>query len=163
MLENLIGVCTYLFYGYICLVCLNYIMKSLFFIRPMASCYKIMAPDLSNDIRGRYPYILFSVGLILFFMKLTYYINIYLFIIFFCIYIIDIVFLFSKYDDFGLLEYINEFSADLFDWEKIYNLYVSEDLKRQCFKIHYLDYDEFEKQYLQKLINKQIQIQNKKI
>lgn len=159
--EYIMYILTCLFYIYITFLCINYIVRSLFFIKPMCNKYKIMASDLSNDIKGRYPYILISLLTISSLLYITYAINFYLFIFLIFAYTCDIYFLIKKYQKFDLLHYINEFSEDLFDWEKIYNLYISEDIKKQCFQIHYLDYDEFEKHYLEKLKYKQSEIEKK--
>lgn len=161
VLEYIIAIFAYLFYMFITFLCTNYIVRSLFFIKPICNKYKIMASDLSNDIRDRYPCFLISSLIICSFGLFTCEISFYLFIIIIIAYIYYIHFLIKKYQKYDLLNYIDEFSADLFDWEKIYNLYISEDIKRQCFKIHYLDYDEFEKNYLEKLKYKQSEIENK--
>lgn len=161
ILEYIFGILGYIFYMFIAFSLTNYIIRSLFFIKPMCNKYKIMASDLSNDISGRYPYIFISLLLIYFFGLFTYAINFYLFIIILIVYVYDVYFLINKYKKFNLLNYINEFSADLFDWEKIYCLNIDEDIKRKCFQIHFLNYDEFEEKYLEILKYKQTKIENK--
>ena len=47
-------VIVFIFYTSIVLGMLKYINRSLFFIRPMTKKYKIMAPDLHNNIKNRY-------------------------------------------------------------------------------------------------------------
>lgn len=156
----------YSFYMFIAFACTNYIIKSLFFVQPMCKHYKIMAPDLSNDIRGRYPYILIALLPISIFIISTYIIGPYFFILILVIYIYYIYTLIKRYKNSDLLDYINEFSADLFDWEKIYDLHIDEHIKRKCFRVHNIDYENFERHYLEKLKYKQSEleknIENKK-
>jgi len=130
-------VIVFIFYTSIVLGMLKYINRSLFFIRPMTKKYKIMAPDLHNNIKNRY-FIMFIFNIIIFaillfsFFLLSYYQH-------------------SIYKKYDILEYINEFSDDLFDWRKIYDLNIPEDIKKSCFLIHNKNYEEFRKLYIYEL------------
>lgn len=141
----------YLFYGYLTLIFINYIIKSIIFIGPMKRQYKIMVSDISNDIKDRYwLFILFFIAIV-FFMVILYKINIILFTITLAIYLLDILYLVGEYKKLNLLHFINEFSEDLFDWKKIYELPIDDTTKKQCFYIHHLDYDKFEEKYINEL------------
>lgn len=155
--EILFFIILYLFYLRIVIVCQNYILRSLWFIKPMKQKYQIMIND-SNNINGRFPYILIASIIILLFLYLLYKINMIIFIISLIIIVVYAIYLYQKFSKFTILNYINEFSADLFDWHKIYELLsINNETKINCFKIHNIDYNEFHEEhkiYLEKQIRK---------
>lgn len=129
---------------------LNYILCSFCFILPMKKKYKILTNDLCNNdyFPSRYDLCIVSAIFIVFMLSLLYVINIWLFIltlfVFFSVYLIS----HNKYKNYTILNYIDYYSADLFDWHKIYDLYIDENIKRQCFYIHNIDYDNFKDRHL---------------
>lgn len=95
--------------------------------------------------------------LLLLYYKIGETINSYIPIIVCIIYVIFSILYFNKYIKFTILNYIDEFSADLFNWYKIYELHIDEEIKQACFAIHYIDYDAFKEQYYEYLtIQKQL-------
>lgn len=152
----------FIFYTLIILAMLNYINRNLFFIKPMSKKYKIMASDLNNDIKNRYLIIFIFCIIILLYFYILFKFNIVIFAILLFLFFIFLYYQYSNYKKYDILEYINEFSEDLFDWYKIYELNISEDIKRSCFLIHNKNYERFKKLYILKLENDK-QIINKKI
>lgn len=145
----------------------DYILRSLFFIKPMMKKYKIMASDLSNDIKDRYwIMLLFSIPIVLVLFG-TYNTNLISFFITISILFIYGLIKYYKYSNYSIINFVNEFSYDLFDWYKIYELKISEDIKKKCFLIHNIDYDNFKEDYINHLeierdyINKLILNSNK--
>lgn len=137
----------------------KYVISSIFFIRPMTKKYKIMASDLSNDIKNRYVYILFAIILTGFYFKIIYITSIIFFETILIIYVAISIYNFYQYKKYDILEYINYFSADLFDWDKIYTLNIPEDIKKCCFAIHNIDYETYGETYLSHLKVKQCSLQ----
>lgn len=129
----------------------DYILRSLFFIKPMMKKYKIMASDLSNDIKDRYwIMLLFSIPIVLVLFG-TYNTNLISFFITISILFIYGLIKYYKYSNYSIINFVNEFSYDLFDWYKIYELKISEDIKKKCFLIHNIDYDNFKEDYINHL------------
>ena len=153
----MLGFILFIFYGLITIGCFNYIIKSLFFIRPIMKKYDIKSNDCENNIKGRYPLMAFCFFVIIFFIYCIKLFNNYLFFAVICIYLVLGIVLISKYKKFNILNYLNEFSEDLFDWDKIYVLNINKELKEKCFKIHNKDYNSYKETYL-KHINTKKQI-----
>lgn len=146
----------FIFYFVIINCMINYIISSLFFVKPMCNKYKIMAPDIPNDIKGRYKFIFFDIVVIgFYFYILSFFFESKLFLsILAVIHIIIGLYYFNKYRRWDILEYINYFSADLFDWDKIYILPIPKEIKERCFAIHYMDYEYYEQTYIEHLERK---------
>lgn len=130
---------------------LNYILKSIFFIIPMEKKYKIMSQDLSNGFEGRYVYILISTAIIIFYLILIFNLHNILFYIVTSSLLLYIIYKYKKYQKYNILNYVNEFSKDLFDWYKIYELNIDDQTKRNCFKIHNINYKDFKNKYIKHL------------
>lgn len=144
-------VIVFIFYTSIVLGMLKYINRSLFFIRPMTKKYKIMAPDLHNNIKNRYFLIFIFSIIILLYFYIMFIFNIIIFAILLFSFFLLSYYQHSIYKKYDILEYINEFSDDLFDWRKIYDLNIPEDIKKSCFLIHNKNYEEFRKLYIYEL------------
>lgn len=157
ILEILFFIILYLFYLRIVIACQNYILRSLCFIKPMKQKYQIMINN-SNNINGRFPYILIASIIVLSFLYLLYKLNTIIFMISLIIIVVYAIYLYQTFSKFTILNYINEFSADLFDWHKIYTLLsINEETKIACFNIHNIDYNDFyneHTEYLKKQIRK---------
>ena len=137
-----------LFFIIVTLPCFNYILKSLIFIKPLTEKYKIMAPDLSNNINGRFKFIFICLIIILYVLYLLKD-NLIFFFIYIFILTLYGIYLYRLYSHFTILNFIDEFSSDLFDWHKIYSsTLIDQETKIKCFQIHHLDYDEFLKKHL---------------
>lgn len=130
-------------------------ISSIYFIKPMRKKYDIMIPDIPRNIKSKYIFIFTEIILILFFFKETYEESIVLFASLITAYIIIYICYVSKYKKYDLLEYIDWYSSDLFDWDKIYTLNIDVELRKQCFKIHNIDYDSYKEIYLRNLELKQ--------
>lgn len=137
----------YIFCLSIMIMCLNYILRSIVFIKPYTEKYKIMAEDLENNIKGRYNLILFCFLIIFFLLYLSF--NNFIFLLInITTLLICTIFLYIRYSKYTMLDFINEFNYDLFNWHKIYtSSLIDEETKRKCFLIHCLDYDAFYEQH----------------
>lgn len=137
-----------LFFICVTLPCFNYILKSLIFIKPFTEKYKIMAKDLGNNIHGRFKFILICI-MIIFYVLYSFKNNLIIFFLYTLVLIVYGIYLYRLYSHFTILNFINEFSSDLFDWHKIYSsTLIDQETKIKCFQIHHLDYDEFLKKHL---------------
>ena len=147
MFELIRNIIIYIFYTIIIITMTNYIFLSLFFILPMKKKYKIMIDKIQKDnIKDRYGIILFSVVNILIYFFILLKINETIFLITLILYILLCIYYKYKYSKYDIIEYIDYFSKDLFNWDKIYTLNIDENTKRECFYIHYLDYDKYKKE-----------------
>lgn len=135
----------YIFYLLISITLLNYIICSFYFILPMEKKYKIFVDDLYKPhFPSRYDLCIINAIFITFMLFLLYAINIWIFTI--TSFLLIIIFFISskQYKKCNILDYINHFSEDLFDWNKIYNLHIlDEETKKKCFAIHHINYDDF--------------------
>lgn len=149
-MENLIVFICSTFYFFIIIILLKYIISSIFFIRPMDNKYDILCSDIKRGIKGRIPYMTLSVSIIVLFFYLIYFglENKIPFWIFLLLFVLIAVLYIRKYKKYDILEYIDNYSADLFDWDKIYILDIDENIKKQCFKIHNISYDEYKETYI---------------
>jgi hypothetical protein len=114
----------------------------IFFIKPMRKKYDIMDSNLKEI---KYFYVLELIGVIL---SILYFVIIFLlnktyFFTIITIYIVISIIYYFKIKRYNILKYINHYSEDLFDWHKIYNLNIDEEIKKQCFVIHNKNYDNF--------------------
>ena len=139
---------------------INYIISSLFFVKPMRDKYKIMASGLSNNIKDRYNYILFDILVICFYFYIIFFISKVFLSVIVTIHFIITLYYFNKYRKWDIVEYVNYFSEDLFDWDKIYTLKIPEDVKRNCFAIHNKNYDDYKDIYIRHLEMKQYLLQS---
>jgi len=134
----------FIFYSLIIIAMTNYIFSSIFFILPMKKKYKILASDIQKDnIKDRYGIILFHIFTIVLYFFILLKLNATMFFIVLAIYALLCLYYKYKYNKYDIIEYVNYFSKDLFDWDKIYNLNIDENIKKQCFYIHYLNYDKY--------------------
>ena len=125
--------------------CLNYIVRFTVFIIPYSKKYDIMADDLNKTNVSRYIIILINFAILFFITYLgSIYNKIFPLIAVFIYTFLAIIYI-NKYKKYNIVNYINEFSEDLFNWYKIYDLDIPEELKRECFKIHNKDYENFSK------------------
>lgn len=135
--------CCYVFYGIIIFFSLRYIFKSLCFINPINKKYNIMIGNPKTNIIGRYLICLFNIIII---TLLTYtsflYINnlIYYELV---AYIIISLYFILKFRKYTIIDYVAEFSDDVLDWKRIYNLDIDEEIKKKCFAIHSISYTDF--------------------
>lgn len=153
----------YIFYLLISITLLNYIICSFYFVLPMEKKYKILVDDLyKQHFPSRYDLCIISAIFITFMLFLLYALNRWIFVIT-SILLIIIFFISSKqYKKCNILDYINHFSEDLFDWNKIYDLHsIDEETKKQCFAIHHINYDEFKSKHLMYLKSKMDDIESK--
>ena len=141
--------------------CIDYIFKSIFFIKPMTEKYKILSDDLNNNIKDRYLIIFVCIVVVSLLIIATYINNVFLYIINISIIFIYGLIKYLKYSKYTFLDYINEYSCDLFDWYKIFELNIDEITKVKCFEIHNIDYDDFRINYLNYLKNQKEHINNK--
>lgn len=140
----------YIFYLLISVSLLNYIICSFYFILPMEKKFKIFTDDLyKTRFPTRYDLCIISTLFIIFMLFLLYVLNKWIFIITFFLLIVIFFISSRQYKKCNILDYINHFSEDLFDWNKIYNLHtIDEETKKQCFSIHHINYDEFKSKHL---------------
>ena len=139
--EILIFILSYSFYFKIIMDSQNYIFRSFFFIKPMKKQYDIMIESINKDISSRFPYIFIASLLIISFFVIIYNLNILLFYFSLIIFLIYSIYLYKIFAQYTILNYINEFSDNLFDWHKIYTLSsINEKTKIACFNIHNIDY-----------------------
>lgn len=130
---------------------INYIMSRLYFLKPMKQKYNI---ELITEKESKLHSIIISLILIFIISLLVsiyvalYFTNKQVFYIMILICVILIIYDFKKYKKYDILEYINYYSADLFDWDKIYELNIDENLKRNCFAIHNINYDTYKDRYM---------------
>lgn len=151
----------YLFWFFISTKTLKYVMYVLYFVLPMRKKYNILQDDIKSNT-GIYILTLLALSFNILFIILSYVVYIYLLIFLIPIYIFLIKKWKKLYSHYDLLEYINNYSSNLFNWKSIYNLNIDEKLKKECFAIHYINYEEFEKNYIQSL-EYEIENNNKKI
>lgn len=144
LLFYILYIVLYVFYLSISIKLLNYIICSLYFILPMEKKYRVLTEDLYiQHFPSRYDLCIISAVFIIFMLFLLYSLNKLIFIITFFLLIV-IFFISSKqYKKCNILDYIHHFSEDLFDWKKIYNLNIDEKIKKECFKIHNINYENF--------------------
>ena len=131
-----------LIYSIIPILTATHIISKIFFISPLRKEYDILDSNI-KDIK--YFWFLELIGIIL---SILYFFIIFLFSkicfsILIIIYILICIIYYLKIKRYTILDYINYYSADLFDWKKIYNLDIDEDVKRKCFLIHNINYDNF--------------------
>lgn len=149
MIENFFYIIGILFWIIISLFIINHIESRIFFISRMKKKYDIIKPlekqkkdEKIFNIGGFIVWGLFlSPSLIIYPLM-------YIYSKIMCIIMISIVLLFffyymNKYKKYDILEYIDYYSADMFDWDKVYELNIDEDIKRKCFTIHNKIYDNY--------------------
>ena len=160
-LQNIV---LYIFYLSISTRLLNYTMSSICFVFPMEKQYHVLSDNLHNTTHfpSRYDLCIVSLIFIIFMIMILKTLNIWLFI--FTLFILLIIFLISynKYKNYTILNYIDYYSADLFDWHKIYDLdIIDEQTKKKCFAIHNINYEDFKFEHLMYLRLKIFDIQSK--
>lgn len=159
MITNIIFVILFLFLINFFLI--KDITSTLWFIKPMRKKYDIMASDVPKNISGKYLFLFFELVLIILNLIIIYFLNKFVWTITLIIHLILCIYYIYKYKNYGILEYVDWYSADLFDWDKIYSLNIMRDIKKQCFKIHNIDYDNYKETYLNNLEFKKIVLEQK--
>lgn len=155
--TTFLGLIVFAFYGFIILLCNNYVILSILFIIPMSKKYKIIASDLPKN-NTRYIITAFLITLMLLFFLLVFNINIYIFILALGIFFLQSIHLIIQYKNYTILHYIAHFSPDLFNWYKIYKLPIDDELKKKCFQIYNIDITYYKKLYEE---YKELEIQQK--
>ena len=148
----------YLFYIllFIVIVCMTKdIICTVCFIRPMRKKYDILVDDISKNINGKYMFLILEIILIFLYFRGIYFENIIFSIIILIVYAIITSYYIYKHKKYDILNYIDTYSYDLFNWDKIYELRIDEDLKKQCFSIHNIEYEAYKETYLSNLQLKQ--------
>lgn len=146
----------YIFYGAIIFFSIRYIVKSLCFINPITKKYNIMTGNPKTNIIGRNFICLFNFVVItlstyasfLSINNLIYYELI--------AYIIISLYFILKFRKYTIVDYVAEFSEDVLDWNRIYNLDIDEEIKKKCFAIHSISYNDFADN--QKILKKMLEI-----
>ena len=124
-----------------------YILSSLFFIIPISKKYKILADEVSSKNTSRYILCFIITLFIICCFYLLYKINCLSCIIFIGLFILETIALTQFYKKFTILDYINHYSADLFNWYKIYKLNIDNKVKEACFEIHNIDINYYKELY----------------
>lgn len=148
MVEN-VGMFMITIFGLLLsILTIKYIAYQVCFIIPMKRKYDLLLPIRANTYNKIFTFIgilfliAYPISLIIFsniYISLSYKLTIILPIV----YISFGIYYTIKYRKCGILEYINNYSSDLLDWNKIYDLKIDEDLKRRCFAIHNMNYDTY--------------------
>lgn len=159
MITDIIFVLLFLFLINICLI--KDVTSTLWFVKPMRRKYDIMASDVQRNISGKYLFLFFELVFIILNLIIIYSLNKILWAITLIIQLVMCIYYINKYKNYGILEYVNWYSADLFDWDKIYSLNIRPDVKKQCFKIHNMDYDNYKETYLNNLEFKKMVLEQK--
>lgn len=159
-----LSIILYFFYLSLSIKLLNYIISSIFFVLPMEKEYKILKDNLysANHFPSRYDLCLICTILIIFMLLLVKILSIWLFIFTLFIILITSFIFYNRYIKYNILNYINLYSEDLFDWHKIYDLdIIDETIKKECFAIHNINYEDFKFEHLMYLRIKRFDIQSK--
>lgn len=132
-------------------IALSYNMiLNLLFVKPMRKKYNIMAPDISRNIS--LGVILIELIVIIIYFYFCY--NLFNNLLFILSLIVNILLIFNyilKIKKYTILDYMKLYSTDLFDWDKIYSLNIEEHIKKEIFKLHYIDYNSYKDTYIKNL------------
>lgn len=132
-----------------------FIFSSIFFIRPMKQKYKIMVYGISDSIYDRYGFIiLFGIFIWLLFKDFYEEVEYNIFLTTIIVYVVFCMVCYFHYKKYDILEYIDSFSKDLFDWDSIYTLDMPEEIKKECFAIHSMSYENYSDTYMEHLEGK---------
>lgn len=144
MQDIIIYICATFYFGIVLRV-FNYIIKSLFFIKPMGEKYDILCSEVANGIKGRIIYIILSFLIIWHFFYLIYFgletkIP---FLIYLTVFLLFGIICLIKYKKYDIIQYISQYSTELYDWNKVYKLNIDENIKEYCFALHKINYKLF--------------------
>ena len=131
------------------------IIATVCFIKPMTQKYDIMTSDIPKKLKGKYIIIFFEIIVSIVYFYCIFIINKTVFSVLLIMYVLISLYYINKYSEFDILEYLRMYSLDLFDWDKIYKLNLDSEIKKQCFTIHNIDYENYIETYLNNLKTKQ--------
>lgn len=135
------------------LVTINFIESRIFFIKRMRTKYDILLLtknkrklDEKSFNLGGFVILLLILSPSILVYPIIYAINKSIFLCMIVFTIIFILYNIYKYCKYDILEYINYYSYDSFDWDKIYGIDIDENIKRECFSIHNINYDKYKRE-----------------
>lgn len=146
----------YIFYGAIIFFSIRYILKSLCFINPITKKYNITNCNQKTTIIRRNIICIFDFVIITLLTYISYLFNHNLIYYELIAYTGISLYFIIKFKKCTVIDYVSEFSEDLFDWNKIYNLNIDEETKKMCFAIHSKPYTKFAEN--QKILKKMLEI-----
>ena len=139
------------------IVIIKYIISRMCFIQPMKNKYAILIDIKTDKTRAIITKAIVGIVLIcflvypLFLILYLYHNSKILLILSLTIALLFFLYFWNKYRKYEIFEYINYYSTDLLDWDKIYELEINDNIKRKCFEIHNINYDTYKDTYLKNL------------